>query len=161
MILNRSDFDLHQVLLQAADTFEERIDQKHLNLIFDLEKQSPLVHGDSYQISRVITNLIDNAVKFAEDGGTLQLKTEKKGSKLLVGVRNTGQPIPEDRLHQIWVRFSKLDVSRGRDKQSSGLGLAIVREILRAHGEKIDVYSNEYIGTLFIFSLPLSMKETA
>ena len=159
LILNRSDFDMHQLILQAADTFEERIEKKHLNLIFDLEKQSPLVHGDPDQISRVVTNLVDNAVKFADEGGTLQIKTEQKGSKLLVGVRNTGAPIPEEQLHRIWTRFSKLDASRGMDKQSSGLGLAIVREILKAHGEKIDVYSNEYIGTLFIFSLPLRNQE--
>lgn len=159
LILNRSDFDMHQLILQAADTFEERIDKKHINLIFDLEKLSPLVHGDSHQISRVVTNLVDNAVKFTEEGGSIQIKTEQKGNKLLVGVRNTGTPIPEELLHRVWTRFSKLDASRGLDKQSSGLGLAIVRELLRAHGEKIDVYSNDYIGTLFIFSLPLRGNE--
>ncbi len=159
LILNTSDFDMHQLLLQAVDTFEEAIDRRGLNLVFDLEKQSPLVHGDPDQISRVVTNLVDNAVKFADEGGTLQIKTEQKGSKLLVGVRNTGTPIPADQLNRIWSRFLKLDQSRGLEKQSSGLGLAIVREILRAHGEKIDVYSNEYIGTLFIFSLPLRSRE--
>ncbi len=159
LILNRSDFDMHQLLLQTADTFEERIDKKRLNLLFDLEKFSPLVHGDPFQISRVVTNLVDNAVKFTEEGGTIQIKTEQKGNKLLVGIRNTGIPIPEDQLHRIWTRFSKMDPSRGLDKQSSGLGLAIVREILKAHGEKIDVYSNTYIGTLFIFSLPLRKNE--
>lgn len=159
LILNPSDFDMHQLLLQGADTLEERIDKKHLNLIFDLEKQGSLVHGDPLQIARVVTNLLDNAVKFTDEGGTLQIKTEQKGNKLLVGVRNTGTPIPEEQLHHIWSRFSKLDSSRGVEKQSSGLGLSIVREILRAHGEKIDVYSNEYIGTLFIFSLPLRLRE--
>ncbi len=159
LILNTSDFNMHQLLLQAADTFEERIDKKHLNLIFDLEKQSPQVHGDPHQIARVVTNLVDNAIKFTEEGGAIQIKTEQKGNKLLVGIRNTGTPIPEDQLHRIWSRFSKLDASRGLEKHSSGLGLAIVREILRAHGEKIDVYSNEYIGTLFIFSLPVRSDE--
>lgn len=154
LILNLSDFDIHQLILQAVDTFEERIDNKHLNLIFDLEKQSSLVHGDPHQISRVVTNLVDNAIKFTDDGGNLQIKTELKGDKMLVGIRNTGTLIPEDQLHRIWSRFSKMDASRGVDKHSSGLGLAIVREILKAHGEKIDVYSNEHIGTLFIFSLP-------
>lgn len=159
MILNLSDFDMHQLLLQAADTFEERIDQKGLNLIFDLENQGSLVHGDPQQIARVVTNLVDNAVKFAEAGGTIQIKTEQKGSKLLVGIRNTGTPIPEEQLHRIWSRFSKLDASRGLERNASGLGLAIVREILKAHGEKIDVYSNEFIGTLFIFSLPLRSRD--
>ncbi len=159
LILNLSDFDIHQLILQAVDTFEERIDNKHLNLIFDLEKQSSLVHGDPHQISRVVSNLVDNAIKFTEYGGNLQIKTELKGDKMLVGIRNTGTLIPEDQLHRIWSRFSKMDASRGVDKHSSGLGLAIVREILKAHGEKIDVYSNEHIGTLFIFSLPQRMKE--
>lgn len=159
LILNLSDFDIHQLILQAVDTFEERIDNKHLNLIFDLEKQSSLVHGDPHQIARVVTNLVDNAIKFTEYGGNLQIKTELKGDKMLVGIRNTGTLIPEDQLHRIWSRFSKMDASRGVDKHSSGLGLAIVREILKAHGEKIDVYSNEHIGTLFIFSLPQRMKD--
>lgn len=160
LILNFCDFDIHQMILQTADTFEERIEQKHINMIFDLEKQSLLVHGDPDQIFRVFSNLMDNAVKFAEDGGTIQVKTEQKGNKLLVAVRNTGALIPPDQLNRIWSRFSKLDTSRGMEKKSSGLGLSIVREILRAHEEKIDVYSNEYIGTLFIFSLPMRFKDS-
>jgi len=154
--LNVSDFDVHEMLLNILDRFEARILEKGVEVTTRLATGDVRVEGDMQLIERVIYNLMDNAVKFVNDDGTIELLTDIKDKKILIGIRNTGTSIPEDQLSQIWQRFSKGDHSRGLEKKSSGLGLAIVKEILDAHGEKIDVYSNQYLGVMFVFSMTRS-----
>ncbi|MCK8059647.1 MULTISPECIES: cell wall metabolism sensor histidine kinase WalK [unclassified Fusibacter] len=154
--LNKVDFDAHELLLNVLDRFEERIEKKSVEVSLKLAEGNTMVEGDSQLIERVVYNLVDNAVKFINEDGLLEVLTDIKENKMLIGVRNTGPLIPDDKLANIWQRFSKLDNSRGIEKKSSGLGLSIVKEILDAHGEKIDVYSNEYLGVMFVFSLSRS-----
>ncbi len=154
--LNPSDFDAHQLLIDILDRFEARIAEKGLEVSLKLATGDVMVTGDYALIERAIYNLMDNAVKFVPQDGILEILTDIKESKILIGIRNTGIAIPEDKLSHIWQRFSKGDHSRGLEKRSSGLGLAIVKEILDAHGEKIDVYSNEFLGVMFVFSMTRS-----
>jgi len=158
LTLNRCNFDLHQMLLQTAETFETRIEQKHVSVHFDLSSEVSRVYGDPEQLARVATNLIDNAVKFVDENGAIEIRTERKEDRLWTSIRNTGVVIGDEELPQIWDRFSKLDASRGTERESSGLGLAIVREILKGHGETIEVFSNEDIGVRILFSLALERK---
>jgi signal transduction histidine kinase len=155
--LGKVDFDMHELLLNVLDRFEGRIKEKNVEVVLRLCERPGFVDGDPALIERVVHNLMDNAVKFVNEDGVLEVLTEVKERKLLVGIRNTGTHIPEDKLHLIWNRFSKLDDSRGVERKSSGLGLAIVKEILEAHGEKIDVYSNVYLGVMFVFSMSTSL----
>lgn len=154
--LNISDFDIHELLLNILDRFEARILEKGVEVTTRLATGDVRVEGDPVLIERVIYNLMDNAVKFVDQDGTLELLTDIKENKILVGIRNTGAAIPEEKLSHIWQRFMKGDTSRGLEKRSSGLGLAIVKEILDAHDEKIDVYSNPYLGVMFVFSMSRS-----
>lgn len=153
MNLTKTDFDVHEILLNVLDRFEEQLLKKRIEVSMKLSDGTAMIEGDRSLVERLVYNLIDNAVKFVKEDGLLELMTEIKESKVLIGVRNTGDIIPEDQLNKIWNRFSKLDYSRGIEKKSSGLGLAIVKEIIDAHGEKIDVYSNEYLGVMFVFSM--------
>jgi signal transduction histidine kinase len=97
--------------------------------------------------------LLDNATKFVEEDGAISIRTELKNDKYYVGISNTGRVLNEKELSVIWDRFSKLDKSRGLEKTSSGLGLSIVKEIIKAHHESIEVYSNQDIGVAFIFTV--------
>lgn len=151
--LTKRDFDLNNMIVNVLDRFETQIIDKRIKLSIDLYKDSILAHGDEQYLQRVIHNLIDNAVKFVDVEGTISIRSEIKADKLLVGVSNTGHVLSPDELLSIWGRFSKLDQSRGMDKKSSGLGLSIVREIVKAHDEKIEVYSNDDIGVAFLFSI--------
>ncbi len=153
MALNKIDFDIHELLLNVVDRFEERIRQKNVYMNFNLAENVSLVHGDYEQITRVVHNLIDNAVKFVNEDGNIEITTQNKGEKMLIAIKNSGSIIPEEKLNKIWSRFSKLDMSRGLKKDSSGLGLSIIKEIIQAHGEQVQVYSNELLGVVFIFSL--------
>jgi signal transduction histidine kinase len=153
LILNKTDFDLSNVILNVLDSFEQKIIKKRIKLTIELSKEKVLAHGDLASIQRVIYNLLDNATKFVEEDGAISIRTELKNDKYYVGISNTGRVLNEKELSVIWDRFSKLDKSRGLEKTSSGLGLSIVREIMKAHHETIEVYSNQDIGVAFIFTV--------
>jgi len=153
LVLNKTDFDINEMILNVLDNFEHKIIDKRVKLTIDLMKEKVLAHGDYTAIHRVIYNLLDNATKFVEEDGSISIRSELRGEKLYIGISNSGRVLNEKELSQIWDRFTKLDKSRGLEKKSSGLGLSIVKEIVKAHNEKIDVFSNEDIGVAFIFTL--------
>ncbi len=153
LILNRTDFDLNEVIVNVLDSFEQKIVDKRIKLTIDLTGEKVLAHGDMASIQRVVYNLMDNATKFVNEDGSISIRTEFKNDKIYVGISNTGNVLSPKELSMIWDRFTKLDKSRGLEKKSSGLGLSIVKEIIRAHNEKIEVYSNEEIGVAFIFTV--------
>lgn len=157
MLINKSDFDINHIIVETLDKFEQRIVDKNIRMDIILHEEKALAHGDAQAIGRVIYNLIDNAVKFIDPEATLFIRTEIKNDKILVGIQNTAPFISEEQLKNIWNRFYKIDTSRGQQKNSSGLGLSIIKEIVKAHDEKIEVYSNEEIGVLFVFSLPVKI----
>lgn len=157
MLINKSDFDINHAIVETLDKFEQRIVDKNLRMDIKLHEEKALAHGDAQAIGRVIYNLIDNAVKFIDPEATLFIRTEIKNEKILVGIQNTAPFISEEQLKNIWNRFYKIDSSRGQQKSSSGLGLSIIKEIVKAHDEKVEVYSNEDIGVLFVFSLPVKV----
>ncbi len=153
LVLNKTDFDLNEIIVNVLDSFEQKIISKDIKLTIDLAQDKILAHGDLASIQRVIYNLMDNATKFVDEGGSISIRTELKLDKYYVGISNTGKVLSQDELSVIWDRFRKLDKSRGLEKNSSGLGLNIVKEIIKAHNEKIDVYSNEDVGVAFIFTV--------
>ncbi|MGX8797584.1 sensor histidine kinase [Fusibacter sp. JL298sf-3] len=153
LVLNRTDFELNEMILNVLDSFEQTIVEKEVRLTLDLSHDNVMAHGDYASIHRVVFNLLDNATKFVDVGGDISIRTELKEDKYYVGISNSGRTLSEKELQIIWDRFTKLDASRGLEKKSSGLGLAIVKEIIKAHGEEIDVYSNDDIGVAFIFTV--------
>lgn len=150
--VTKMEVDLSQLILGILDSFERRLNEKNINVEINFMERC-LVYCDEFLIIRVISNLIDNAIKFVDEGGNLRVETRPNHGKIIVAINNSGPVIPQDKLKTVWERFTKLDDSRGNEKSSSGLGLAIVKEILSTHGEKIDVYSDEKTGTTFVFSL--------
>lgn len=142
MTVNKTDFDINQMMLEELDRFENRIIDKHLKLHINLSDNKVLAHADEDAMRRVVYNLLDNALKFINVDGDLRIKSELKGDKYVIGIQNSGSVIPKEKLDTIWDRFNKLDDSRGREKKdSSGLGLAIIKEIIRAHDEKKSKYT--------------------
>lgn len=153
LVLDKTDFDLNEVILNVLDSFEQNIVEKRIKLTVDLSHEKIKAHGDYASIQRIIFNLVDNATKFVEVDGSISVRTELKGDKYFVGISNTGNVLSKNELEQIWDRFTKLDKSRGMEKKSSGLGLSIVKELIKAHHEEIEVYSNEEVGVAFIFTV--------
>ncbi len=151
--LSMTDFDLNAMVLNVLDSFEKTIMDRNVKMDIDLTHEKVLAHGDYSSMQRVVYNLLDNATKFVNEGGTISIRTELREDRFFVGIGNTGRVLTEEQRKKIFNRFEKLDSSRGIGR-SSGLGLAIVKEIIRAHRQSINVYSNEDIGVVFIFTIP-------
>lgn len=158
MLLDRTDFDINNVIRNTAASFEGTCKKKTIAIELVLTGDEMYVNADMGKIQQVLYNLIDNAIKFSHHDSVIRIETSLKKNKLFVCVKDTGIGIPKDDLKLIWDRFYKSDLSRGKDKKGTGLGLSIVKEIINCHDEHINVISTEGVGSEFIFSLPLAAK---
>lgn len=156
MLLDRTDFELNQIIRNTAASFEGTCKQKSIAIELVLTGDNIYVNADMGKIQQVFYNLLDNAIKFSHNDSLIKIETSEKSNKVYISVKDSGIGIPKDDLKLIWNRFYKSDASRGKDKRGTGLGLSITKEIIHAHGEHINVISTEGVGSEFIFSLPVS-----
>jgi len=112
--------------------------------------------ADRDRILQVLTNLLDNAIKFTPEGGTVEVSVTSTPTEAVVSVTDTGRGIPADDLPRIFDRFYRVDRSRSREAGGTGLGLAIAKHIVEAHGGRITVASRVNAGSTFAFTLPLA-----
>jgi signal transduction histidine kinase len=154
---HRTVFDITELVLQVLLSFESRATAKNLDVDPQLPDSSMMVLADKDAITRVIYNLLDNAVKFAREGSCLTLRIYKDGGKAYVSIKDEGETIPPDDLPFIFDRFHKSDRSRSMDKDGVGLGLYLVKAIINSHDEDIAVKSEDGI-TEFVFTLKLADK---
>lgn len=150
--LDLRKFDVNEMIRLAIIKFENRIMEKniHVNVFFGEEHN--FVNADMDGIQRVITNLLDNAVKFCDVNGNIEISVTSDNHKVYVAIQNNGIGIDEQDLKYIWDRFYKTDKSRSKDKTGAGLGLAIVKNIINQHGQGI--WADSHNGyTRFTFSL--------
>ena len=153
--VKKRSFDLCELLGRTLLTFETKIEAKKLDVQVELPEEPVMGYADPDSITQVVTNLIDNAVKFCNESGRLRLALTIAGDRALVTVENTGQTIPPGELELIFDRFHKTDKSRSMDKDGVGLGLYIVKTILKTHGEQITVTSRDGV-TAFRFTVLLA-----
>ena len=152
-----SKFDLIELVLQTLLSFEARATKKNLDVDPQLPENNIMVYADKDAITRVIYNLLDNAVKFAKAGSCLVIRVYKEGEKAYFSVKDEGETIPPDDLPFIFDRFHKSDRSRSMDKDGVGLGLYLVKTIINSHDEDIAVKSVDGM-TEFVFTLKLADK---
>ena len=149
------DFDICELAGQTLLSFEQRITRKELNVDFDMPDYGVAVHALPDAVQQVLYNLIDNAVKFAQEGGSLWIRILPQNTKVVVTVGNTGPTIPPEELPLLFDRFHKTDKSRSDDRDGAGLGLYIVKTLVHAHGE--DLYVTSRSGrTEFSFTMPMA-----
>lgn len=151
--LERSDFDINELVRLTLLKFEMMITPKDIDVELNITEGRLMVNADKDNISQVLINLINNAVKFTPDGGNIKIDVVEERDRVYVSVENTGHGIEEEDLHRIWDRFYKADKSRGMDRTGMGLGLYIVKRIISMHGENICVNSIPDKYTRFTFSL--------
>lgn len=148
------------LLYNTALKLEPIIDEKQLNLEFDLKTKNCEVLIDKPSIERVLINLIQNATKFTQSGGTITIQSFfAEDDKIQIIVEDTGSGISPEELPFIFEKFYKVDKSRGLDKKGMGLGLPIVKSILAAHNQSIKAESTLGSGSRFIFTLPIYRKD--
>ena len=147
-------FDLEECAGQVLITFEKKINDKGINVDVDMPEHPVCTMANRDYITQVIYNLIDNAVKFCPEGGTLGLKIREGTAKAYITISNDGETIPPEELPLVFDRFHKLDKSRSQNRDGWGLGLYIVKTIVCSHGENISVSSKDGV-TAFTFTMPL------
>lgn len=170
--LNRQELDLSQLLSRVVMKLGPLASEKNLVIQHPLQNmKGPLVLGDADRLEQVFTNILDNAVKYSRVGGHIWLEmqptaTETRPPGVKVAIGNIGPLIPPEQLGRIFERFYKLDPSRKRKGESTGLGLAITKELVEAHQGTINVTSQPLPGgqglpgegfTVFTITLPVSV----
>ena len=148
-----ASFDVCELARQVLISFEQRIDEKHLDVTFECDEDRMLVIADRDAIHQILYNICDNAVKFSREGGAYRINLHEMNKKVYISVYNEGQGIPAEDVPHIFDRFYKSDKSRGLDKSGVGLGMYIAKTIIDAHGETISVSSKQGEYCEFTFTL--------
>ena len=157
MALRITSIDIGQLLIKTVLMFEKRINDKHVE-VEGLEDLSLTIKADEDLIFQVFYNLIENAVKFVNEGGTISFSVREEKGKAFISFKNTGDGLRTDELPKIFDRFYKTDTSRSQDKTGLGLGLSIARKIVHLHSGHIIVRSVRGEYTLFEVQLPVNQK---
>ena len=145
-VLAEEPIVIAQIILDTVDLFNILITEKRLELQVDIEEDLILV-GDPKRIQQVFYNIIDNAVKYSFDRGKLGIQLKSEGEIVAFKVTNEGIVIPEEDINRIGERFFRTDKARNRTTGGSGLGLSIVKEIIRLHGGTFSIHSDTATGT--------------
>ena len=150
-----TDFDICEMARQILLSFEQKIDEKRLEVGFDCDDFNMTVNADKDAIYQILYNICDNAVKFSREKGELKIsvKQREQDKKIIVSVFNQGVGIPAEDIPFVFERFYKSDKSRGLDKTGVGLGLFISKTIINAHGEEIHAESEQGENCRFWFTL--------
>ncbi|MBC7243585.1 MAG: hypothetical protein H5T60_14200 [Anaerolineae bacterium] len=176
MLLNRLVSDLHElaqaeagqlnlvrrpvrvdeIVHRAAEAFNWQVESKELTLRVDVPADLPLVDVDPERIGQVLRNLLSNAILHTPAGGEIDIVARAGGKWVTVAVKDTGEGIPPEHLPFVFDRFYRVDKSRSRLTGGVGLGLAIAKHLVEAHGGDIHVESRVGEGSTFTFTLPIA-----
>ncbi len=152
------EFDTHLVNALIRDAFEmmQPIAEKNrIQLIEEPAPQDTVVFCDSEAVSQILSNLLENAIKYTPAGGRIAVGAVAQGSMVELFVRDTGIGIPEEDLPRLFERFYRVDKARSRELGGTGLGLSIVKHLVAAHNGTMRVKSRFHEGSTFSFTLPV------
>lgn len=153
-------FSLRALVDESAELLAEKLAERKIRLSVNLEGGDLEIHADRGKVQQVLVNLLSNAVKFNHEGGRVSVRARSGRSGFAqVEVEDSGIGIPPDSVHRVFERHYQVPRKAGESPQGSGIGLAIVKEILLSHGCRIDVDSREGQGSRFRFTLPLAGAE--
>jgi len=151
LLLDKQPLDLAQVARAAGESFAPRF--KEAGIEFDVDVSPVWVEGDADRLQQIAANLLSNALCYTEPGGKVSLRVARSGEEALLEVADTGIGIAPDELRHVFTRFWRSDRSRSRATGGTGVGLAIVRELVRAHDGRVDVDSVVDQGSRFRVTL--------
>jgi two-component system phosphate regulon sensor histidine kinase PhoR len=146
-------FAIAELLEPAVEEVREHAQKKNIALTCKIIPAVKEVYGDRERLRQVLINLMDNAVKYTEEGGNVECRASFQGDRCLIEVEDNGSGIGEEHVARIFERFYRVDHDRSRDAGGTGLGLAIVKHIVEAHGSRVSVRSSVGKGSTFSFTL--------
>lgn len=147
-------FDINELIRRTLITFEARIYEHHMEVDVKFAQEQYYVEADSAQISQVLRNIIDNAIKYSPDDSKLRIATYAMKREIYVSIQDNGQGIPEQDVPHVFDRFYKVEKAHTPSKQGgTGLGLSIVKRIIDQHNQTITLKSAKGKGSTFTFTL--------
>jgi two-component system sensor histidine kinase GlrK len=152
--LNFRTSDIRPLISRAASGMEPLAMAKNVRITMELPSDLPDVKMDEERILQTLKNLIGNAIKFTQTGGHVKISAKPVGKGMRVSVADTGPGIPKEDLNVIFDKFQQATMLSYSKIKGTGMGLAIVKHIISAHGGKVWVESQVGHGSTFIFSLP-------
>jgi two-component system, OmpR family, sensor histidine kinase BaeS len=155
--LDRQEYSLHDLLRQITELYEPNFLAKEIDVKWELDNGRETVTADRDKLLQAIRNLVDNAWKYTPAGGTLTISTLLGEDVIKTIFANSGSMIAKDDLPYLFERFFRADRSRSRDAGGAGIGLAIVKELIEAHGGTVGAESDEK-GTRVWFTLPIKAE---
>ena len=158
--IQRTDFDIINLAQNVFEMLEITASKRNIKLILEFNDKLPLrVNADNEKIQQVLTNLVENSIKYGKENGTTELVIQElTENKIIVRVTDNGLGIEEKHFNRLFERFYRVDQSGSRKGGGSGLGLAIVKHIMDAHDEKIYIESEFGVGSEFSFTLEKSLQ---
>lgn len=153
--LNREEFNIVETVQNVFDLLEMKAAKKNITLEFDMIYGNSIeVNADQERIQQILTNLIENSIKYGKNDGTTEVSIEDLiQNKVIIRVTDNGEGIEKEFIPRLFERFFRVDKSGSRKEGGSGLGLAIVKHLVEAHNEKIYLESQFGIGSEFSFTL--------
>jgi len=152
LILNKRNFDLPRLIKKIEKSFESDISAKKIHVTEQLPV--PGIYADEDKIEQVLVNLISNALKYTPEGGSVEIRSVENAQSIVISVKDSGIGIGAEDLPYVFERFYRADKSRNRATGGSGIGLAIVKTLVEAHGGVVSVESTPGTGSEFKITLP-------
>ncbi|MEP6808503.1 MAG: ATP-binding protein, partial [Chloroflexota bacterium] len=152
--LTRSGVDLTAIVRSTLELASPELAVRRIEVHIEDGEALPLIWADADAVGQVVTNLVQNAGRYTDPGGTITVRLQGQGDRLRCAIENTGAEIPPEQLELIWERLHRVDRSRARASGGAGIGLAIVRQIVTAHGGSVGA-SSGHGRTEVWFSIPV------
>ena len=147
---------INSILLSCHESLKRKIGNKNLVFKKELEQNLPEIRGNPFLLEQAFINLLDNAIKYTPQSGTIGFKTGFDSDKVIVEIFDSGIGIPKESIPRIFERFYRVDKDRSRKEGGTGLGLSIVKHSINIHAGEIRVESEMSKGTKFVINLPIN-----
>ena len=153
-------FPLKNVIFNAFGSAESKAADKSINLNYDIEPSVDEVYGEPILIEETITNLLFNAIKYTPEKRTIKLNAKDQGDHVLLQVTDAGIGIPKNEINKIFDEFYRASNARRVERDGTGLGLSLAKQVVERHGGKIWAENNQATGSTFSFTLPKAPHES-
>ncbi|MEG2017246.1 MAG: HAMP domain-containing sensor histidine kinase, partial [Clostridium sp.] len=152
--IKKENLDIVESVENIVSSVSEFIQEKEISIIFDTDVEENVIAFDPDKLERIILNLISNAIKFTDCGGTIFVNIDTKPKDVYISVKDTGIGIDESHQKVIFNRFAQIDASLSRNAEGTGIGLALVKSLMLLHGGDVTLNSSPGNGSEFILRFP-------
>jgi PAS domain S-box-containing protein len=160
--LNRSALDLRPIVAQAVETAQPLLTARHHHMVIDVPAEPLLIWGDGARLAQIISNLLNNAARFAADGGHIVLAVRREGARAVLSVKDDGIGIPPEMCERVFDMFTQIEWPAQRKQEGLGIGLALVKRLVEMHDGDIEARSaGAGRGSELVVRLPIAEDDRA